>query len=120
MFKSIISPLFALSLLAGCDPSQPSHLPNPLLLPGQAIGTAAGNAVYNARRGKVEVYVKSNFPALVQEMKAGGGPHLDQAMTLAGVAAATRPILLLRLKSDIGIYENSPDALVVALMVHGN
>lgn len=106
-------------MLSACDPSQPSHLGNPLLLPGQAISNSVQNAQYNTRRGQVEIFVKTNFDALIVDIDAGGGPTLTQAMDLARVQAPTRPILALRLKSDMAIYRKSPDALVVALMVHG-
>ncbi len=107
-------------LLAACAGGDDgSHLPNPLSLPGQALGNAIGNGIYNARRGKVEAFVKANHPALIEEIRAGGGPLLTHAMALAGVRPEMRPTLALRLKADIGLYLNSPEALVVALMVHG-
>lgn len=114
--------LLAALLLAACaggSGDDASHLPNPLSLPGQALGNAIGNGIYNARRGKVEAFVKANHPALIEEIRAGGGPLLTKAMVLAGVRPEMRPTLALRLKADIGLYLNSPEALVVALMVHG-
>ena len=114
--------LLAALLLAACaggSGDDASHLPNPLSLPGQALGNAIGNGIYNARRGKVEAFVKANHPALIEEIRAGGGPLLTHAMALAGVRPEMRPTLALRLKADIGLYLNSPEALVVALMVHG-
>ncbi len=111
--------LAALTLAACAGGDDASHLPSPLALPGQALGNAIGNGIYNARRGRVEAFVKANHPALIGEIRAGGGPRLARAMELAGVAPEMRPTLALRLRADIGLYENSPEALVVALMVHG-
>ncbi|HHL21952.1 MAG TPA: hypothetical protein ENJ52_10575 [Aliiroseovarius sp.] len=68
----------------------------------------------------MEQFVRTNHKALIAEIERGGGPRLDQAMDLAAIPTATRPGLRALLKSDIGIYRNDPEALVVALMVHGN
>lgn len=113
------APVLCALALAGCDPGQPGHPGNPLLLPGHAVGNAARNATYNARRAKVELHVKTHHPAMIAEIETGGGPVLDEAMDLAGVAQKDREILVLRLLSDLALYRNSPDALVVALMAHG-
>lgn len=105
--------------LAACS-NEANHLGNPLLLPISGLGTLAENAVYDHRRGKVETLVKSKYPEILSQIEAGGGPYLDQAMTLARIPQADRPARLIQLKSDLSIYRSSPDALVVALMVYGN
>lgn len=121
--RQTLPPLSALPLglmLAGCASTDPSHIPNPLALPGQAITTGVQNASYQSRRARVELHVKTHHPALIAQITAGGGPELTQAMDLARVAARDRDILLLRLQSERQLYSASPDALVVALMVHGH
>lgn len=112
---AIILPLMT---LLGCS-GEANHLGNPLLLPLSGLGTAAENAAYNQRRGKVEVFVKTNHPALMQEIAGDGGPHLTEAMTLAGIPETDRPARLIQLRGDAGLYGTNPGALVVALMVYG-
>lgn len=114
-------PFFALvlaTLTAGCS-KEANHLGNPLLTPFYGISNAIQNATYGERRGQVEVFVKTKHPALIDDIQSGGGATLDQAMDLAGVAAADRDILKLRLKSDLPLYQTNQSALIVALMVHG-
>ena len=110
--------LFALPLLAACS-SEANHLGNPLLLPISGIGTAFENAAYNERRGKVELIVKTNHPAILDEIMAGGGPNLTNAMNVARIPAEDHPARIIQLQSDFGLYQTNPGALVVALMVYG-
>ena len=107
-----------LILLPACTP-EASHIPNPVLLPGQAASTAVSNATYGARRARVSRHVAAHHPALMAEIAAGSGPHLTQAMDLARVKAADRPALIRRLQQDRALYAADPEALIVALMVHG-
>ncbi|HGG06750.1 MAG TPA: hypothetical protein ENK28_14925 [Aliiroseovarius sp.] len=116
----LIPALISISLLAGCSNGEANHLGNPLTWPFGAISSGIENATYGAKRQKVEQFVSANHKALIGEIERGGGPRLDQAMDLAAIPTATRPGLRARLQSDIGIYRNDPEALVVALMVHGN
>ena len=111
--------LIPLLLLAACS-SEPSHLGNPLLLPLSGLSTAAGNAAYNQRRGRVELIVKSSFPGIIGEIRNGGGPALTEAMNAAGIPASDRPARILQMQGDLPIYAGNPDALVVALMVYAN
>jgi len=111
--------LIATLCLAGCAGGEASHIPNPLLLPGQAVATGLENAVYNSRRARVKAHVEANLAALEREIAAGGGPLLDDAMALAGVPAATQPGLTARLADDLPLYRGDAEALTVALMVHG-
>ncbi|WP_341366136.1 hypothetical protein [Yoonia sp. BS5-3] len=104
--------------LAACS-NEANHLGNPLLLPVSGLSTAIGNAAYNERRGRVEVIVKSNYPAILRDLNAGGGPVLTDAMNAAEVPEADRPTRIIQLQSDIGLYAQNPGALVVALMVYG-
>lgn len=109
--------MIAVCLLGGCS-TEANHLGNPALLPFLAPSTGLGNAAYNQRRGAVEVFVKSNYTAILMDIANEGGPTLSQAMDIAGVPAADRPARFIQLRSDLALYQNSPDALVVALMVY--
>lgn len=104
--------------LSACS-GEANHLGNPLLWPVTGAATAAENAAYQQRRGQVEVFVKTNHPALMAEIDAGGGPVLDEAMDLAGIPPGDRPARRLQLGGDRAIYADNPGALVVALMVYG-
>lgn len=110
--------LIALIALTGCS-QEPNHIGNPLLLPISGLSTAFGNAAYNERRGRVEVIVKSNYNAILDDINAGGGPVLTEAMDAAGIPEGDRPTRIIQLQSDMGLYANNPGALVVALMVYG-
>lgn len=105
-----------LTLCAACS-NEAYHLGNPLLLPINALGTGIGNAIYNERRGKVEVFVKTNHPALISDIQRGGGVTLTQAFDIADVPASVRAPHTLQLQSDFALYSNNLDALVVAIMV---
>ena len=110
--------LALLTLLAACS-NDPNHLGNPLWLPVSGIGTGVENAAYRQRRGQVELIVKSNFDAIVDDINAGGGPILTEAMDAARVPAADRPARILQMQADMGLYAGNPGALIVALMVYG-
>lgn len=111
-------PLLILAFLAACS-DQANYLGNPLLLPKSGWGTADENAAYNQRRGQVEVLVKSNWPGVLDEIDAGGGPVLWQAMETARIPVQDRPARVLQLRGDLGLYNGNPGALVAALMVYG-
>ncbi len=72
------------------------------------------------QRGAVEIVVKSRHPALLQDIAAGGGPDLAEAMDVAGVPAADREARIIQLRSDLALYEVNPGALVSALLVYGS
>lgn len=112
-------PLIPLALMAGCS-SDANHIGNPLLLPINGLTTLFENAAYDERRGKVEVLVKSNWPAIVAEIDAGGGPTLTKAMEAARIPASDHPARITQLQGDRAIYANNPGALVVSLMVYGD
>lgn len=116
MFRAFL--IVGLCLLAGCN-SGTSHLPNPLLLPGQAIATGLENSVYTARRSRVAQQVQQYHAEIIEEIIAGEGPQISTAMALARVPAHRQPELLTRLREDIALYRTDAEALVVALMVHG-
>ncbi|MEJ6401821.1 hypothetical protein [Yoonia sp. 2307UL14-13] len=99
--------------------SEANHLGNPLLLPISGLGTAAENAVYNQRRGRVEIIVKSNHPGIVDEIRKGGGPNLLEAMDVAGIPSDERAARIIQMQGDTTLYQTNPGALVVALMVYG-
>ncbi len=105
-----------MTFAAGCT-GDANHLGNPLLLPLNAIGSSIANASYNETRGKVEVFVKTNHPALVADIRRGGGPMLTKAFDIADVPKGIRAEHTLQLQSDLALYASNLDALVVAIMV---
>jgi len=111
--------LLPLCFLVACSSGEANHLGNPLLWPIGIVSNGLDNASYNAKRRKVEAHVAAHYPALMAQIKAGGGAQLSRGMDLAGVPDATRPTLRDRLRADIALFQNDPEALVVALMVHG-
>ncbi|MDO7558522.1 MAG: hypothetical protein MUR46_12005 [Loktanella sp.] len=111
-------PLIFLVVLAGCS-NEANHLGNPFFLPISGLTTAASNAVYSERRGTVEVLVKSNHPALIDQINAGNGPILTQAMDAARIPQEDRETRIFQMQSDLGLYQANPGALVTALMVYG-
>lgn len=110
---------FVFVFLAGCS-GEANHLGNPLWWPINALTSATENTIYNQRRGQVEIVVKSNYPGIVDEIRAGGGPALTEAMDIAGIPAADRPARIVQLQGDINIYNGNPGALVTALMVYSS
>ncbi|MCF2870773.1 hypothetical protein L0664_06810 [Octadecabacter sp. G9-8] len=103
-------------MMGGCT-SDANHLGDPLLLPLNALGSSLGNAAYAQTRGKVEVFVKTNHPALIADIQRGGGPTLTQAFDIANVPKPIRAQHTLQLQSDLALYANNLDALIVAIMV---
>ncbi len=103
--------------LAGCTSGGANHLGNPVAWPFEAARTGIQNQIYNTKRGAVEVFVKSNHPALIEDIRSGGGPWLTEAYDLAEVPAAAREFHSLRLQSELPLYAANPGALVVAIMV---
>ena len=85
-----------LTALSACG-HEPSHIPNPLLLPAQAVSTAIENTHYNARRTQVKRYVTENWETLLEDIRRQTGPTLTEAMSLAHIKAAKRPALILSL-----------------------
>ena len=108
--------LVFLSLTAACS-NEANHLGNPLLLPIRALGAGIDNAAYNQVRGKVEIFVKTNHPALISDLQRGGGPTLTEAFNIAEVPQAARAPHTLQMQSDLALYSSNLDALVVAIMV---
>ena len=105
-----------LPLLAACS-TEANHIGNPILLPVGALSSALGNAAYGQTRGKVEVFVKTNHPALIADIRNGGGPTLTQAFDIAEVPKPIRGQHTLQLQSDLALYSTNIEALIVAIMV---
>lgn len=105
--------------LGGCS-GEANHLGTPLLWPFQGAASAVQNATYNERRGAIELFVKTNHPALMADIGRGGGPALTEAMGLANVPPEDRPARVIQLQADAGLYAANPGALTVALMVYGS
>ena len=110
------STLLLLPILAACS-SEANHLGNPLALPINGLSAAIGNAEYNRTRGQVEVFVKTHHPALISDLRAGGGVTLTQAFDIAKVPQAVRAPHTLQMQSDLQLYESNLEALVIAIMV---
>ena len=108
--------LLFLWLTAACT-NEANHLGNPLLLPLNALGSSISNASYNQTRGKVELFVKTNHPALIADIRNGGGPALTKVFDIANVPKDIRDPHTLQLQSDLALYSSNLDALVVAIMV---
>jgi hypothetical protein len=104
-------------VLAGCAQG---WTPSALMMPGLEIGAASSDPAYAARRGAVELAVKGSWPAIVDEIAAGGGPALTAAMDAAGVPAGDRPTRILQMQQEAASYAANPGALVSALMVYGS
>lgn len=109
-------PLLLRPIVAACT-GEANHIGNRLLLPSSGVSTVLGNAGYNQTRGQIKVFVKTNHPALIDDIRAGGGSTLTEVFDIANIASNIRALHTLRLQSDLQLYENSLDALVVAIMV---
>ena len=72
------------------------------------------------RRGAVELAVKGSFPAILDDIAAGGGPRLTAAMDAAGVPAQDRAARTIQLEGDRAIYEANPGALALAIFTYGS
>lgn len=96
-----------LMLAAGCV-APATFLGNPLNVnPG------------SANRGEVEVFVKSNHPALIRDLQSGGGPTLTQAYSIAGVPENARDVQTLRLQSNLALFNANVTALSLAIAAGG-
>lgn len=67
------------------------------------------------RRAAVELAVKEDWPAVLTQIQAGGGPALSRAYDAAGVPAADRPARTLQLSGDLPLYAQNPGALSFAI-----
>ena len=105
-----------LSFMAACT-GEANHIGNPLMLPINAIGAGFGNAVYAQTRGQVEIFVKTNHPALISDIRAGGGATLTEAFDIANVPQAVRGPHVGQLQSELALYSGNIEALIVAIMV---
>ena len=106
--------LFFMALLSGCS-NQTNQMGTAL----SGLTTIASTPGVSQRRGAVEVLVKSNHPALVDEINAGAGPILSQVMQTARIPLRDRPARIIQLQSNLGLYAANPGALVTALMLYG-
>lgn len=103
-----------------------------ILLPLSLTACAPGGGVQNpftgvtsalqapdSQRGAVELAVKSEFPSLLAQIDAGGGPALTAAMDAAGVPVEDRPARLIQMRNEADLYAANPGALTQALLVWG-
>lgn len=109
------SSLILIILLAGCGSDGTF-----LNLPANAVTSASENAIYNQRRGAVELVVKSGFPDIINDIQTGGGPTLTAAFDQAGVPDQDRATRAFQLNTDIALYANNPGALVNAIMIYSS
>ena len=109
-----IALLFVLGL-AACAPGGGT----PFTWPVDPVQIGLNVAAYSQRRGMVELAVKAGFPAILDQISAGQGPVLAQALQAAGVPAQDQPARTLQLQGDLGLYAANPGALVTALMLYG-
>ena len=123
--KHLTLSLIAAGLLASCNSKDASHIPPIWEIPGAVIGGGIENAVYGAKRKRVEAHVSANFDAIIADMRSGSGPALARAFELAGVTEAKHDELIADILGNPDIYLEGPPAqnienLVVAFMVHGD
>ncbi|MGJ8587176.1 MAG: hypothetical protein ACSHXW_03405 [Yoonia sp.] len=111
--------LVIVTVLTSAGSQDGAQLGNPFMLPTSGTSTLFGNAAYTQRRGAVEIVVKSNFDAIITDIRAGGGAVLSEAMNTAGIPPRDRPTRIIQLQSNMGLYQSNPGALVTALMVYG-
>jgi|GEM_PF-746009 hypothetical protein len=108
---SALTLLAALGQLAACDTS--GGVQNPFTGVTSAINAS------DTQRGAIELAVKSEFPAILAQVNAGGGPALSAAFDAAGVPFEDRPARIIQLQRDMGLYAANPGALTSALLVWG-
>lgn len=111
-------PLTLAALLCGCS-NAANHLGNPVLWPAYGIASAVQNAAYNDRRRDVAAAVQSDFSQILADIRSGGGAAISAAMQTALIPLDDQPGRLAQLRTDWDLYEDDPEALVVALMVFG-
>ncbi|MBS1302769.1 hypothetical protein [Loktanella sp. SALINAS62] len=104
--------LSCLIILGACAPAGVA-LQNPF------TGVLSKPSLSDQQRGAVELAVKSELPAIMNDVSAGGGPALTRAFDAAGVPVADRPARIIQLRSDSGLYAASPGALASALLIWG-
>jgi len=110
------SALLFIVALPACD-SHTNHLGNPLVWPIHAATNAVQNANYGQTRAQVEIFVKTNHPALIADLRTGGGATLTQAFDLAQTPAPVRAQHTLQMQSDLALYQSNLAALITAIMV---
>ena len=98
-------------LLAGCAA--------PLTGPYGTLSMPMGSEAEAARRGAVELVVKSQFDTLLAEIAAGGGPVLSDAMSAAAIPELDRPARTLQLQGDLNLFRAAPGTLVTTLLLYG-
>ena len=96
-----------------------------LILLGACTGTNPFTGVTSAltapdrQRGAVELAVKAEFPQIIAQIDAGGGPALSAAFDAAGVPQEDRPARIIQLQRDASLYQSNPGALTQTLLVWG-
>ena len=114
-----LAPALAALCLAACTDAAQTF-DTAVVAPVSGAISGIGNAATDVdRRAAVELIVKAEHPALLQDIAAGGGPVLTRAFDAAGVPEEDRPTRRFQLNRDLGLYTDNPGALVLALSVYG-
>ena len=106
--------LIPFMILSGCN-SGPLPVVFPVVLPTVSPAVTADEQ----RRADIELIVKGQFPAILADIQSGGGPVLTTAFDAAGVPDQDRATRAFQLNNDIGLYADSPGALVTAIALYG-
>ncbi len=108
-------PLLLLAFASACTPTAQTDE----RLARFGLPTSVQQADGQQRQSSIEVFVKSNHPALIADIRAGGGQTLTEAMDRARIPQADRATRIIQLQGSLGVYESSPGALVAALSAYG-
>ena len=82
-------------------------------------GVTSALTAPDRQRGAVELAVKAEFPQIIAQIDAGGGPALSAAFDAAGVPQEDRPARIIQLQRDASLYQSNPGALTQTLLVWG-
>lgn len=99
----------------------PRLAPALALLAALALGACQPISLNNigGRSAAVELVVKSNWPGILAEIDAGGGPVLAEAMRVAGIPQEEWPARVLQLQGNRAGVADAPGSLVSALVSYG-
>ncbi len=110
--------LAQLVLVAGCA-GEASHVPPLWQLPGAAIGAAASNAAYAARRARVRAAVEASLPGLLARRPDATESVLSAARIAPDRRAEAIAALDAELMRPVADRAARIEGITVVLMVHG-
>lgn len=108
-------PLLLLAFASACTPTAQTDQ----RLVRFGLPTSVQQVDAQQRQSTIEVFVKSNHPALIAQIRAGGGQTLTEAMDRARVPQTDRATRIIQLQANLALYDASPGALVTALTTFG-